>query len=331
MTGTEKAALLLIGLGPEMASRILQRMTQAEVERVSLEIANHRSVPFEDRDKIMAEFYQLVMAQQYIAVGGIEYAREVLEKALGTGKATEILQRLTAALQVRPFDFVRKADPAQLLSYLQNEHPQTIALILAYLHPDQASVVLGSLPPDRQSDVARRIAIMDRTSPDVLKEVERVLERKLSALVNQDYTAAGGVEAVVEILNRVDRSTEKSIMESMAMQDPALAEDIKKRMFLFEDIVNMDNRSIQRVLREVDMSRDLPLALKMSSDEVKKKIMSNISKRAAENLKENLDFLGPVRLRDVEEAQAKIVNVIRRLEEEGEIIISRGGGDDIVV
>lgn len=331
LTGRQKAAILLITLGPEHAARVFKHLGQAEIEQVSLEIANQRHVDAEDRHAILMEFYQMAMAQQYIASGGIEFARELLEKALGPQKAMEIIQRLTASLQVRPFDFIRKADPAQLLSFLQNEHPQTIALILAYLHPDQASVVLSALPPDRQADVARRIAIMDRTSPDVLKEVERVLERKLSSLVSEDYTAAGGVEAVVEVLNRVDRSTEKVIMESLAVQDPGLAEEIKKRMFLFEDIVNLDNRSVQRVLHEVDHARDLPLALKMASEEVKQKIMRNISRRAAENLRENLEYLGPVRLRDVEEAQAKIVNIIRRLEEEGEIIVGRGGGDDIVV
>lgn len=331
LNGRQKAAILLISLGPEVAARVFKHLSQQEMESVTLEIANFRQVTPEARDDVLHEFYQMAVAQQFIESGGLDYARDILEKALGTQKAMEVIQRLTASLQVRPFDFIRKTDPAQLLSFIQNEHPQTIALIMAYLHPDQASVVLSALPPDRQADVARRIAIMDRTSPEVLKEVERVLERKLSSLVNQDYTAAGGVESVVEVLNRVDRGTEKTIMESLAVQDPALAEEIKKRMFLFEDIIHLDNRSLQRVLREVDMSRDLPLALKVSSEEVKKKVYANISKRAGDNLKENIDFLGPVRLRDVEEAQAKIVNIIRRLEEEGEVIIARGGGDDIVV
>lgn len=331
LTGRQKAAILLIGLGPELAARVFRHLHQGEIEAVSLEIANQRSVAPEDRDAVMTEFYQMAMAQQYISAGGMDYARELLEKALGPQKAMEILQRLTASLQVRPFDFIRKADPSQILSFIQNEHPQTIALIMAYLHPDQASAILSSLPPDRQADVARRIAIMDRTSPEVLKEVERVLERKLSSLVSEDYTAAGGVESVVEVLNRVDRSTEKTIMEALAVQDPALAEEIKKRMFLFEDIVALDNRSVQRVLREVDMNRDLPLALKIASEEVKQKIFRNISRRAAENLREAMEYLGPVRLRDVEEAQTRIVNIIRRLEEEGEIVVGRGGGDDIVV
>lgn len=331
LTGKQKAAMFLIAIGPELAAKVFKHLSQEEIEIVSLEIANQREVPPPRRDAVLHEFYQLAVAQEYISHGGLDYARSILEKALGPAKAMEILQRLTASLQVRPFDFMRKADPGQVLSFIQNEHPQTIALIMAYLHPEQAAVILSALPPERQVDVARRIAIMDRTSPDVLHEVERVLERKLASLVSQDFTAAGGVENVVEILNRVDRTTEKTIMEALSIQDPVLAEEIKKRMFLFEDIVHLDNRSVQRVLREVDMSRDLPLALKVASDEVKQKIFQNISKRAGENLRENMEFLGPVRLRDVEEAQQKIVNIIRRLEEEGEIIIARGGGEDIVV
>lgn len=331
LSGLDKCAILLISLGPGVAARVLEQLTHQEIERISLEIAMRTSVPPEERDQVLQEFFQMAVAKQYIQSGGLDYARDILERALGSQKAMEVIHRLTASLQVRPFDFVRKTDPAQLISFIQNEHPQAIALILAYLHPEQASVVLSALPPERQADVARRLAIMDRTSPEVLKEVERVLQRKLSSLVNQDYTAAGGIEAVVEVLNRVDRTTEKAIMETLAVQDPTLTEEIKKRMFMFEDLVDLDNRSVQRVLREVDLGRDLPLALKVASEEVKKKVMANISKRAAENLKEAMDYLGPVRLRDVEEAQSKIVAIIRRLEEDGEIIISRGGGDEVVV
>ena len=332
LSGRQKAAILLISLGPEHSAKVFQHLREEEIETISLEIAAQRQIAPELREKVLYEFFQLYQAQQYVSQGGIDYAKEILERALGSNKAMEILQRMTASMQVRPFGFVRKADPNQLISFIQGEHSQTIALIMAYLQPEQASVVLASLPPDRQADVARRIAIMDRTSPEVLKEVERVLERKLASLVSQDYTAAGGVEAVVEVLNRVDRGTEKTIMESLAIQDPTLADEIKKRMFLFEDIVTLDNRSLQRVLREVDQQRDLPLALKVASDDVKKKIFANVSKRAQDNLREAMDYLGPVRLRDVEEAQTKIVNIIRKLEEMGEIIVgSRGGGEDIVV
>lgn len=321
----------MISLGPDVSSRIYKHLREEEIEQISLEIAAMRAVSPDIREKVYQEFTDLCLAQEYISQGGIEFARDLLERALGSQKAVEILHRLTASLQVRPFDFVRRTDPAQLLSYIQNEHPQTIALVMAYLQPDQASIVLSALPPDRQADVARRIAIMDRTSPEVLREVEKILERKLSSVVNQDFTSAGGVEAVVAVLNQVDRGTEKTIMETLEMQDPELADEIKKRMFLFEDVVLLDNRSIQRVLREVDTSKDLPLALKVASEEVKQKLFKNMSKRAGDNLRENMEFLGPVRLRDVEEAQAKIVNLIRKLEEEGEVIIARGGGDDIIV
>lgn len=332
LSGRQKAAILLISLGPELSAKIFGHLREEEIEEISLEIASQRQIAADVREKILYEFYQIYQAQQFISQGGIEYAREILERSLGAHKAIEILGRLTASLQTRPFDVVRKADPNQLLSFISGEHPQTIALIMAYLQPEQAAIVLGSLPPERQADVARRIAIMDRTSPEVLKEVEKVLERKLASMVSQDFTTAGGVESVVEVLNRVDRSTEKTIMESLAVQDPSLADEIKKRMFLFEDIVSLDNRSIQRVMREVDLSRDLPLALKVASDEVKRKVYANVSRRAQENLREAMDYLGPVRLRDVEEAQTKIVNIIRRLEEMGEIVVgSRGGGEDIVV
>jgi flagellar motor switch protein FliG len=241
-----------------------------------------------------------------------------------------IINRLTTSLQIRPFDFARKTDPGQLLNFIQNEHPQTIALIMAYLQPEQAAMIISALPPERQVDVAKRIATMDRTSPDVLKDVERILERKLSSLVTQDFTTAGGVDAIVEVLNRVDRSTERTIVENLEVQDPELAEEIKKRMFVFEDIVLLDDRSLQLVLREVD-NKDLALSLKASSSEVAGKIYKNISKRAGEMLREEIEYMGPVRIRDVEEAQQKIVNNIRRLEEAGEIVISRGRGDEIIV
>ncbi|MCL5039246.1 MAG: flagellar motor switch protein FliG [Firmicutes bacterium] len=331
LTGRQKAAILLISLGPELSARVFKQLGDEEIEELTLEIASVRKVGQEARDKVLEEFHQMLLAQEYLNQGGIDYAKDVLERALGTQKAIEILDRLTASLQVRPFDFVRKADPSQLLNFIQNEHPQTIALIISYLQPEQASVILSALPPDRQSDVARRVALMDRTSPDVIREVEKVLERKLSSIVTQDYTTAGGLESLVDILNRVDRGTEKKIMEALELDDPELAEEVKKRMFLFEDIVLLDNRSIQRVLREVDLSKDLPMALKVASEEVKAKVFKNMSKRAVDNLQENIDFLGPVRLRDVEEAQQKIVNIIRRLEEQGEVIIARGGGDEIVI
>jgi len=329
--GRQKAAVLLITLGAELSAKVLRHMPEDMIEEITLEIANMKRVSPETQDKVTEEFYQLALAQEYLAHGGLEYAREVLDKAMGPQKAMDLLQKLTATLQVRPFEFARKMDPAQILTFIQNEHPQTIALIMAYLLPDQAAAILSALPPDRQADVARRLALMDRTSPDMVHEIERVLERKLASMAGQDYTTAGGVEAVVEVLNRVDRATEKGIIETLEVHSPELADEIKKRMFVFEDIVQLDDRSVQRILRDVDMSKDLPLALKVASDEVKAKIFRNMSKRAVDNLQEDMQYMGPVRLRDVEDAQQRIVAVIRRLEEAGEIIISRGGEDEIVV
>ena len=330
LTGSKKAAILLISLGPELSSLLFKHLSEEEVEKLTLEIANIRRVPQEERDEIFQEFYQMWLASDYISQGGIEYARELLEKAFGEKKASEIIGRLTATLQVRPFDFIRKADPSQLINFIQNEHPQTIALILAYLEPDQAASVLSALPPELQVDVARRIALMDRTTPEVLREVEKVLERKLSSVMSQDYSTAGGVQALVEVLNRVDRATEKTIIETLEIQDPELADNIKKLLFVFEDIVQLDDRSVQLILREVD-SHDLALALKGAGEEVMSKIERNISKRAAQMLKEDIQYMGPVRLRDVEEAQQRIVAVIRSLEEQGQIIITRGGKDEIIV
>lgn len=330
MSGKQKAAILLISLGPEQSSTVMKNLTDEEIEELTLEIANVRQVTSEDREKVFEEFNELFMADEYIAKGGIDYAKEVLERALGNEKAINIINRLTSSLQVKPFDFVRKADPSQLLSFIQGEHPQTISLILSYLDSDQAAAIISSLPAEMQTEVAKRIAVMDRISPDIIRQIESVLERKLSNIVTQDYSSTGGISSVVDILNNVDRSTEKTILETLEIQDPELAEEIKKLMFVFEDIIFLDDRSIQQVLREVDQ-KDLALALKGSSEEVKEKIKKNISKRAGEMIEEELEYMGPVRLRDVEEAQQRIVAVIRRLEDQGDIIISRGGGDELIV
>ncbi|HOQ17605.1 MAG TPA: flagellar motor switch protein FliG [Defluviitaleaceae bacterium] len=330
LSGREKAAMLLIALGPEKSARIFKHLREEEIEQLTLEIANIRTVSPQMKEKVLDEFYQVCLAQQYIAEGGIAYAKQVLEKALGSEKAIEVINKLTVSLQVRPFEFVRKTDASQLLNFIQNEHPQAIALILSYLKPTQAAAVLASLPQEKQPDVARRIALMDRTSPDIIKEVEKVLEKKLSALVTEDFTAVGGVDAIVDIINCVDRGTEKYIMETLEVEDTELAEEIKKKMFVFEDIITLDSRSIQRILREVD-NNDLAIALKGATDEVKNVIFANLSKRLSAMIQEDMEYMGPVRLRDVEDAQQKIVNVIRKLEEVGEIVISRGGGDEIIV
>ena len=330
ITGLQKAAILLIALGPERSALIFKHLKEDEIEELTLEIANTRSVTPQLKEEIIEEFYQVCLAQQYISEGGIGYAKELLEKALGSDKAMDVISKLTASLQVKPFEFVRKTDASQLLNFIQDEHPQTIALIMSYLSPAQSSMILSALPPERQADVAKRIAVMDRTSPDVIKEVEKVLESKLSTLVNQDYTIIGGVDAVVEILNTVDRGTEKHIMETLEIEEPELADEIRKKMFVFEDILLLDDRAIQRVLRDVD-NNDLAIALKGSNEQVQNAIFNNMSKRLAVMIKEDMEFMGPVRMKDVEEAQQKIVNIIRKLEDSAEIVISRGGGDEIVI
>ncbi len=327
LKGIQKAAILLIALGPEKSSLIFKHLKEEEIEDLTLEIANTKSVTPQVKEKVINEFYEVCLAQQYIAEGGIGYAKELLEKALGADKAMDVIGKLTASLQVKPFEFVKKTDASQLLNFIQDEHPQTIALILSYL---SAATILSALIPEKQAEVARRIATMDRTSPDVIKEVERVLESKLSSLVNQDYTIIGGVDAVVEILNTVDRGTEKHIMETLEVEEPELADEIRKKMFVFEDILLLDDRAIQRVLRDVD-NNDLAIACKGSTEEVQNAIFSNMSKRLAEMIKEDMEFMGPVRMKDVEEAQQKIVNIIRKLEDSAEIVISRGGGDELVV
>jgi flagellar motor switch protein FliG len=330
ITGLQKAAVLLISLGPERAASIFKFLKEEEIEDLTLEIANTRNVMPQVKESVMDEFYQVCLAQQYISEGGVGYASDLLENALGADKAAEIMNRLTASIQVKPFEFVRKTDAAQLLSFIQDEHPQTISLILSYLSPGQSSQILSALPPEKQSEVAKRIATMDRTSPDVIKEVERILESKLSSLVNQDYTIIGGVDHVVEILNAVDRGTEKRIMENLEIEDPELADEIRKKMFVFEDILLLDDRAIQRVLRDVD-NNDLSIALKGSNEEVQNAIFNNMSKRLVTMIKEDMEFMGPVRMKDVEDAQQKIVTIIRKLEDSGEIVISRGGGDELVV
>lgn len=330
MDGIQKAAILLITLGPEKAAVVFKHLKEDEIEQLTLEIANTRSVTPAQKEQVLNEFYEICLAQQYIAEGGIGYAKDLLQKALGENKAQEVLGKLTASLQVRPFEFIRKTEASQILNFIQDEHPQTIALILSYLSPQQAASIISSLTPDKQTDVAKRIAMMDRTSPDVIKEVENILEQKLASLVSQDYTIVGGVDSVVEVLNTVDRGTEKHIMENLEIEEPELADEIRKKMFVFEDILMPDDRSIQRVLREVENS-ELAVALKNANEEVQNVIFNNMSTRLVDMIKEDMEYMGPVRLKDVEEAQQKIVNIIRKLEDSAEIVISRGGGDEIIV
>ncbi|ACD53241.1 flagellar motor switch protein FliG [Clostridium botulinum] len=331
LTGVQKAAILFITLGPEASSGILKKLPEQEIQKISYEIANITSVTSEQREEILDEFLEINKARDYIIEGGMDYAKVLLSKALGAQRANEILEKVSEATsQYRPFAIARKADAHQLLNAITYEHPQTIALILCYLQADKAAQVMAELPEETQAEVAFRIATMSTTSPMVIKEIEAVLESKLSSVVKTEMTSLGGVQTLVDILNQVDRTTEKNITEGLEREDAELADKIKSSMFVFEDIITLDDVSIQRILREVEVS-DLSLALKGCSEEVANAIYRNQSKRAAASLKEDMEFLGPVRLMDVEKAQQKIVSVIRRLDESNEIIISRGGEDAIIV
>ncbi|MDR0958199.1 MAG: flagellar motor switch protein FliG [Clostridiales bacterium] len=333
LAGKEKAAILLITMGPEKSAQVFKHLKEEEIESLTLEIANTSIVSPETKEAVLQEFYQICIAQQYITEGGIAYAKQILEKALGETKAFEVISKLTVSLKARPFEFIRKTDASQLLNFIQNEHPQIIALILSYLKPQQAGQVIVELTPEKQADVAKRIAKMDRTSPDVIKEVEKALEKKLSALMLEDYTTVGGVDSVVDILNVVDRATEKNIMETLEIDDVELAEEIRRKMFVFEDIASLTGRDIQNILRQTGDfdDRDLAIALKGSNENVQEIIFTNVSKRKAGMLREEMEYLGPIRRSDVEDAQQKIVNVVRKLQDSGEIVIARGGGDEIIV
>jgi len=325
-----KAAVFLLALGSELSIEIYKHLREDEIETLTFYIARLDMINSKQKTAVLNEFYELYTANQNASIGGIDFARELLEKSLGTQKAIDIINRLTLSLQVRPFDFIRRTEPEHLFSFIEQEHPQVIALVLAYLEPYKAAVILQKLPKETQIDVTSRIATMDSTSPEVLREVERVLEKELSTLPSMDYCVAGGVESVVEILNLVDRSSEKYIIDTLQREDPKLAEKIIQRMFIFEDIVMLDDRAIQKVLREAEM-QDLAKALKIVDPEIQDKIFSNMSKKAAGQLKEDMDYMGPIRLKDAEEAQQKIISIIRRLEDDGEIYIARAGEDEQVV
>jgi len=330
LSGAQKAAVLLIALGPEKSAKIIRHLGQAEIEQLTLEMSNIRKVSEKHRELVLDEFYNMCIANDYIAKGGIEYAREVLERALGEQRAFEIISKLSASLKMRPFDLVRRSDPKQLLSFIHGEHPQTIALIMTHLPAEKAAILLGSLEPEMQADVAKRVALMGRTSPEVLKEIEKVLEHKISNLAPTDYSSTGGIQSVVDMLNRTDPGTLKNVMDVLDVEDPDLAEQIKRQMFVFTDIVLLDDRAVQLILREVE-NKELALALKGADQVVMDKIFKNMSDRASQMLKEDMEFMGPIRLKDVEEAQQKIVSTIRRLEDSGEIVIARSGEDELVV
>lgn len=331
LKGLQKAAVLLLTLGPDTSAKVLkQHFPESEIERLTYTISNLGRVPQEVRDSVIEEFLELQQVRSHIVQGGVKHAKEILERAVGHHKAEEIIRRLTQTAAIIPFSSLRKTDPKHLLSFIRDEHPQTIALILSYLDPSQAAAILSALPQELQTEIARRIAVMERTSPEIVHEIQRVLEHKMMTVVPVEQTQAGGVESLVAILNMVDRATEKSILEELENEDPALADEVRRRMFMFEDIVKLDDVSIQRILREVN-TKDLAIALRGAAEEVKNRIFKNMSQRAGKMLKDELEFMGPVRLRQVEEAQQKIVKIIRALEEAGEIIIARGGEDALIL
>ena len=329
--GMTKAAVLLVSMSQDMAAKILSSLDKDSIEAVSTAIATLGEIAAEDRTAIVEEFYQMIKARQYVEQGGLEYARQLLEQSLSAEEADEILKAVEQSIRSTPFSFLKKAESSNLLTFIQDEHPQTIALVLAHLDSKQGAEVLAGLPANKQLDVVRRIAAMEHTNPDIVKELEKGLESRLAAIVVQKYEKTGGVEAVAEMLNLADRATEKTILESLEEEDPDLVESIRRLMFVFEDIILVNDKGIQQVLKEID-NEVLALALKTASDELKDKIFRNMSERAATLIKEDMEYMGPVRLSDVEAAQQKIVDVVRRLEEAGEVIIQgRGAEGEIVV
>lgn len=330
LTSKRKAAILLTSLGPDVAALVLKHLTDEHIELLSLELARLDKISPEHREQTINEFHSLAMAQDYIAEGGVEHAKKILEAAFGEAKAIEVISKIVTAMQVVPFEFLKRADPQQVLTFIQDEHPQTIALIMAYMPMAQAALVLSKLPQELRADVAGRIAMMEQTPPEVIRRVEQVLEKKVSSLISQDMTKAGGPKQVVDLLNRCDRSTERVILESLSETNPELADEIKNMMFVFEDITTLDDRAIQAIMKDVD-SKDLATALKSCTQEVKEKIFKNMSERAMKMLKEDMEFMGPVKLKNVEESQQKIVAVIRKLEETGDITINRGGEEEVFV
>jgi flagellar motor switch protein FliG len=330
-TGLRKAAVLLVQMGKEQSAKILSQMRDTEVEELTAEIVRLQSVDPEFADTVIDEFYDLATARRFAGEGGLNFAKDLLESSLGEERAAAVMERLSAAVMNAPFKFVSQADPRQVQSFLQDEHPQTIALVLAHISAAQATAIIAGLAPALQSDVAHRIAVMDRTSPDIIRQVEEQLERKLSGVLLQGDMSAevGGVQPLVDIINRADRATERLILEGLEGRDPALAEEVRSRMFMFEDIVTLDDRAVQLVLRQVE-TPDLATALKGVREDVREKVMRNLSERASENLAEEIEMLGPVRLRTVEESQAKVVQAIRVLEESGQIVIRRGSDDEFV-
>ena len=326
----EKAAILLISLGKGYSAELYKYLSEEEISDMTLSITTTRRVEPEIREQIITEFYEMCLTQKFITEGGIDYAREILEQAIGPEKAEEMIRKLSSSLQVRPFDFIRRVDSNQIRNVIHNEHPQIIALVLSYIEPKQSAQIIASLPSDRQTEIISRISTMGSTSPEYVKEAERILERKITSMGFTENIVVGGIETIVDIINSLDRSSEKNILESLDVNDSELADEIRKRLFVFEDIAKLNNVTVQRVLREIN-NADLAVALKMAGEDVTRTIFANISKRLQDMIKDDMEVMGPVRVRDVEEAQQRIVNVIRKLEDEGEIVVARGEGDDLIV
>jgi flagellar motor switch protein FliG len=325
LKGIEKAAILLVQIGEERASEIFRHLSDTEVEALSLEIAKSRKVPANVSRDVLGEAVETVLAEDYIAEGGVDYARSILERSLGATRAEELIGRLSATIERRPFEFLRRTPPEQIHVFLRNEAPQTIALVIANLHTTLAAQVLSCLEPEEQADVARRVAKMAETRPEVVSHVENVMRQKLSNVIAQEYAAAGGVKSLADILNHSDRSTERNVLDELAKTESELAEEVRLLLFTFEDVVKLDDRSIQMVLKEVDQ-KDLAIALRGVSEDVRGRIFSNMSERGSELLREEIEFQPPQRKRVIEEAQGRIVGVVRRLEEAGAVVLSRGGG-----
>ena len=329
VTPIQKAAMVLSSIGTENASYVFKHFSDEEIEKITLEVAKIDYWPVQVVSEVLNDFYELCLTQKVISEGGVEYAREILEKAFGPEQASQLFDRITKQLKSKAFSFVRKADYKNLLAIVQNEHPQTIALILSYARSEQASAILSELPKDVRIEVVERIAKMDAASPEVVKSIEATLERKFANLVTTESMEVGGINYIADVMNNVDRSTEKFIFDELTMRDPKLAEEIRQKMFVFEDIVNLDSMSIQAFLNEID-SKDLAIAIKGSTSEVAEVVYANMSTRKRESTQTDVEYLHNVRMRDVEEAQQRIVSVIRRLEEEGTVTISKGSQDEII-
>ncbi|MEM6750882.1 MAG: flagellar motor switch protein FliG [Planctomycetota bacterium] len=331
MAGTRKAAILMLALDPQASQMLLTELGPKAVEEVTREIAGMGSIPQDTRDAVLKEFYELAVAQSWAREGGLEHARKLLFGSLDPKDAERIMQQISQQVRRTPFAFLQKAESQNLLTFIQDEHPQTIALIVSHMAYHKASEILAGLPTPKQIEVVKRVANMEHTNPEVIAEVERGLEARLANMLTQSFEKIGGVPTVAEMLNLVDRTTEKSIMEGLEAEDPDLVEEIRRLMFVFEDILLVDDRGIQAVLKEVE-NEELAIALKTASEELRLKIFSNMSERAAALIGEDMEFMGPVRVSDVESAQQRIVDIVRRLEDAGEIIISgRGGDSDVVV